>query len=329
MFPPYFYDNKTYKRNDAFTIEVSEIEKRNLYARGLNLSFEELPSYKDNLTFSYLEECLKNSINLEKFDIDTLKTLSLYDDRNKYNNAALLLSDSNSFPGLDITIYGDSINEFKNRYTLTNISLLKQYYDSLTIFKDNYIIERIEEGFRNKVELIPINAFREAIANAIIHRKYETKANTKVEFFKDKIIINSIGGLSDDMSKEAFLSGKYSSLRNPIIANVFHRLKIIEMFATGIKRINDSYSNFIEKPIYEIGDNYITFILPVINSIKLSDNEKLILKYMKKDEYYKREDLEKLTSLKKATLLRSINNLISKNIIESENKGPNKRYKRK
>lgn len=324
-FPPYEYDNKTYKRNDTSTIEVSDEEKRNLYIKGANLSFEELPSKKDDLSFSYLSNVLSSTISIKEFNLDILRTLNLYSNET-YNNAAELLSDSNSFSGLDIVVYGDNINEFKKRYTLSNISILKQYYDALTIYKDNYIIERIEEGFRKKVELIPFDAFREAIANVIIHRKYEIKANTKVEFYKDKIIINSPGGLTDDMNYEAFISGNFSSLRNPIIANVFHRLNIIEMFATGIKRINESYKHSIVKPEYKVIENCVTFILPSLNSIKLNDNEKKVYDVFKDDKKYKREELEELTDFSKATLLRVLNSLLSKNVIKKEGNSSLVRY---
>lgn len=105
---------------------------------------------------------------------------------------------------------------------------MKQYYDSLDIYKGEYIVEKIDGGFRKKVELIPFEAYREALANAIVHRTWDINANTKIEMYQDKIIISSPGGLDGDMTKEDYIKGNYSYLRNPIIANVFRRLNIIE-----------------------------------------------------------------------------------------------------
>lgn len=80
------------------------------------------------------------------FNLDTLKKLNLYDAKHGYNNAAKLLSDHNNFPGLDVAVFGMSINIFKNRVLFAGESILKQYYDVLNIFKTEYIIEKVEEG---------------------------------------------------------------------------------------------------------------------------------------------------------------------------------------
>ena len=104
---------------------------------------------------------------------------------------------------------------------------MKQYYDAIDIYKNEYIIERIEGEFRKKIELIPFEAFREAIANSLVHRVWDIKTNIKVEMFQDKVRISSPGGLMAGMSSEDYINGNNSYLRNPIIAEVFHRLNII------------------------------------------------------------------------------------------------------
>ena len=265
---PYRYNGKAYKRNDSSSIEIDEIEEKRLILSGINMSFEEL-SVKDKLEFSYLKEKLEKELELNEFNIDILKSLSLYNTKTGYNNAAKLLADKNDFPGFDIVIFGESINILKKRITLSGESILKQYYDAIEIYKNEYIVEKIENGFRKKIELIPFDAFREAIANALVHRTWDIKANSKIEMHPNKIIVSSPGGLIADMSKEDYIKGNYSYLRNPIVANVFRRLNIIEAFATGIKRINESYKDSIAKPIYDVTNSSISITLPQINKIKL------------------------------------------------------------
>lgn len=68
----------------------------------MNISFEELNANEANLKFSYLCQKLKEIIDLENFNLDTLKSLNLYNSKFGYNNAAKLLSDENDFPGVDI-----------------------------------------------------------------------------------------------------------------------------------------------------------------------------------------------------------------------------------
>ena len=294
----------------------------------MNISFEELPSKNQECTFDILSKNLKEAIGLKNFNEDILKSLNLYGKKG-YNNAASLLSDRNGFPGLDIVIFGSDINQIKKRITLSNVSLLKQYYEALKIFEEEYIIEKIDGGFRKKYELIPYVAYREAIANAIIHRTYDIQSNTKVEMYFDKIVVSSPGGLMPEMDFNAFINGRYSYLRNPIIANIFHRLDIVEIFATGIKRINESYDDFEIKPIFDVTESYISMTLPIKKEIDLSNNEKIVFENMNSNKEYQRVELENLTGLKKDTLIRILNSLINKGLITKKGNGTNISYCKK
>ena len=73
--------------------------------------------------------------------------------------------------------------------------------------------------------------------------------------------------------------------RNRIICNVFLRLKMIERFGTGIRRIGETYRDYVMKPQYIVTDNMIKVILPVLTKSEevLGDTEKLILKILKEN----------------------------------------------
>ena len=103
----------------------------------------------------------------------------------------------------------------------------------LQMFRRYYQYEKIEGTERNVVDKIPEKAFREAIANALVHRMWDVKASIKVSMYSDRIEINSPGGLPEGINEEEYLNGQISILRNPIIGNVFFRLKYIEKFGTG------------------------------------------------------------------------------------------------
>ena len=97
---PYLYKSKAYKRNDTATIEVDTLEFSRLVLEGKNISFEELPCNDQELSFEILHRKLKENIQIEMFNQDTLKTLNLYDNVNGFNNAAGLLADKNHFSGI-------------------------------------------------------------------------------------------------------------------------------------------------------------------------------------------------------------------------------------
>lgn len=326
---PYLYNGKAYKRNDTSTIEIGELELKRLVLKGIGKNYEELSSTKKELSFTYLSTLLINKLNLSTFNNDTLKNLNLYSDQEGYNNAAELLADFNSFPGLDIIIYGSNSNEIKKRVTLATKSILEQFFEVMDLFKETYTLEKIENGIRKDIEKVPVNAFREAIANSLIHRTWDIKANNKIEMYTDKIVISSPGGLVEGLTEEQYRKGTFSLLRNPIIANVFYRLGIVEIFATGIKRINESYKNLLEKPYFDIANDAITIELPIVNSIQLTDNENKVFSYMENNVMYTRSVLEEKTKLEKDTLIRTLNSLMNKNLVFKTGKAKATNYYKK
>jgi len=165
---PYLYKSKAYKRNDTATIEVDTLEFSRLVLDGKNIRFEELPCKNQDLSFEVLQCKLKESIQIETFNQDTLRILNLYDNVNGFNNAAGLLADKNHFSGIDIVKFGENISIIQKRTTVENISILYAYEKALAVFRDYYQYEVIQGADRKKMEKIPEAAFREAIANALI-----------------------------------------------------------------------------------------------------------------------------------------------------------------
>ena len=241
MFKPYLYKGKAYRRSDTSTVEVDQIELKRLILLGENLYFEELPIDDEDLSFNYLFKELEEKLSIKDYTKDVLKTLGLINNDNKYNNAAALLSDKNKFPGIDIIKFGATINDILYRNTISNVSILEQLNDAEKVFRNYYVVEEIKGMKREKKFLIPLEAFRETVANALVHRTWDVVSNIRIAMYDDRIEIYSPGGLPAGLSKEEYLNGFISTLRNPIIANVFFRLGIIEKFGTGILRIKESY----------------------------------------------------------------------------------------
>ena len=277
---PYFYNSKAYKRNDTSTIEVDSFELTRLVLEGKRINYEDLPTSNNDLKFNYLEAKLKEAIDIDTFNNDTLKTLNLFN-KNHFNKAAELLSDNNSFPGIDIAIFGKNINIIKKRMSLENMSILQMYDQAIQVYSDYYQYEEIEGSYRKKISLIPEEAFRESIANALIHRAWDLESRIRISMFEDRIEVISPGGLINGITKEEYLSGMISSLRNPIISNVFFRLGIVEIFGTGILRIIHSYENNIKKHIFNTSTNTIQIILPVSSNSILKKDDEIIYNLIK------------------------------------------------
>lgn len=326
-FKPYLYKGKAYKRSDTSTVEVDQVELRRLTLLGENLYFDELSTDIDNLSFNCLFSALKKVLNVEGADIDILKTLGLYNNQNKYNNAALLLSDKNNFSGIDIVRVGSTISEILFRETISNVSIIEQLDKAEAIFDNFYRTEEIVGMQRRENYLVPKEAFRETIANALIHRTWDTNSHIRILMQPDKIEVFSPGGLPIGLTKDEYLNGYVSNLRNPIIANVFFRLNVVEMFGTGIRRIKQSYVSIKHKPVFEVTENSIVTILPSKNmKDDLSLNEKRIVDLLSSGIHLASSEIADKTGFSKNKVVRLVNALVEKRYIKKEGTGRGTKY---
>lgn len=152
-------------------------------------AFDSLVSGTQDLEFSFLEKKLQETIGIGSLTDDVLRTLGLSTKEGHYNNAAALMADQNSFFGVDIARFGDSIDYILDRKTLSRISVLSQYDQSVEMYRQYYQYEVIDGVRRRTVETIPETAFREAMANAIAGRKWNVNAHIRVAMFADRIEI--------------------------------------------------------------------------------------------------------------------------------------------
>ena len=280
---PYTYKSKAYRRNDTATIEADELELSRLILQGRNIYYEELPADTQELSFLELERRAKQEIGIKSLNKDILKTLNLYHDGEGYNHAAELLADQNHFSGIDVARFGEDISIILKRAVLEKESILSELEKAVEIYRDYYQYEEIRGMDRVKVEKIPEEAFRETIANALIHRTWDVNAQIRVLMFEDRIEVSSPGGLPAGLSEEEYLKGNISMLRNPILGNVFYRLHIVEILGTGIIRIKEAYKDSQKKPVFEVFENSIKVTLPVISSINLNADEAVVYDVLRKN----------------------------------------------
>ena len=327
---PYYYNGKVYKRGDTSSVEVDRFELRRLALEGVNMHYEDKKASSQELNFNILEKWLKKETGIEKLNLDILKTLNLYHKDGYYNTAGELLADENNtnFSGVDIVKFGKDINMILYRQTISNVSLLTQFDRAVDIFEQYYTFEEIDGFNRIKREFIPREAFRESLANAIVHRIWDVNSYIQIAMYEDKIEITSPGGLPAGISKNEYLYGNISVLRNPILAGVFNRLNIIEKFGTGIARINKEYTRSVTKPDFEVSENRIRILLPVVqnDTLDLSEDEKSIYELLKADIELSRKEIDLRTGFNKSKTIRSLNSLLDKNIISKKGSGASLTY---
>ena len=101
-------------------------------------------------------------------------------------------------------------------------------------------LQGVIEGMkRRNVYEVPQEAWREAIANAIIHRDYRFGGTSiQVRVFPDRVEVISPGRLPKGVTPKNI--GDMSSRRNEVIADMFACLDVIEKAGTGIIRIREA-----------------------------------------------------------------------------------------
>ena len=323
---PYFYHGKAYRRSDTASAAVDTAELKRLVLRGTNRDFEDLPAANQELTFSTFEKELRNTLHIDGLDRNIQKTLGLYVENTGYTIAAELLADKNNYRGIDIIRFGESEDQIMDRETFENQSLIAEYNSSIQVYKKYYQYDEIKEAKRNTVEMVPETAFREALANAVLHRMWDINAAVQVAMYKDKIKITSPGGLPEDISEEEYLHSQVSVLRNPNLAEAFLKLNYIEKFGTGIRRIMNAYKKERQKPEFSFTEHTICVTLPVRIKMQAENYAEIVLNALAGSAEMTRKELEELTGIKKSTLIRVLNKLLSDGLVWKKGSAKNTRY---
>ena len=112
-------------------------------------------------------------------------------------------------------------------------------------------------------------AVHESLVNAFIHRDYlVTGSEVHVDIFDDRLEITSPGGMPGERSLEDFDVRSIPSIRrNPLLADMCERLKLMERRGSGVKKIFEDYTKIFKNPgarmpVLESFSTYFRVILP-------------------------------------------------------------------
>jgi len=121
--------------------------------------------------------------------------------------------------------------------------------------------------FREDRLPVPPEALRETLLNAVMHRDYSDPGSyVAVAVFDDRIEVRSVGALPRGVSAESLSGSHRSVLRNPLIAETFHRTGAVEIWGRGTNRVVEECSKHgVAPPKFEeqAGAVYVTFRAPI------------------------------------------------------------------
>lgn len=237
---PYYLGSKglkpsgVYVRNGTSTDPATDTAIRKMIKETDGDCFEDMRSLEQNLTFKAATAQFSKS-NVP-FDEAKMQTLGLVSHDGIYSNAAMLLSDQCSSTIKAATFSGTDKSDFQDRREFGG-SLFRQMEEMYSYLDLRNRTRATFEGlYRNDVRDYPEEALREALLNSLVHRDYSFSASTLISVYDDRIEFVSVGGLLGGISLDDILLG-LSVCRNPKLAAVFYRLKLIEAYGTGMPKI--------------------------------------------------------------------------------------------
>ena len=221
------------------------------------------------------------------------------------------------------------MNDILDRRRMEGVSVLAQYDGAHEMFDRYYCLERITSRARERVERVPGEAFREAMANALVHRAWDVDAPIVVGMHPDRIEVTSPGGLPIGLTESDYLNGSVSLLRNPVLANVFFRLRYIEQFGTGVARMLAAYEGTARSPSFEIREGSIRVSLPVVDSIVPMDtDEERVYSLIGAGTALSRPQISELAGFGKDKTIRILGELEAKGLVRKMGSARATRYSR-
>ena len=99
--------------------------------------------------------------------------------------------------------------------------------------------------YREDIPLVPENALREALVNAVIHRDYAiTGSQILLEVFYDRIVVTSPGTLPNHMTVEQARRGGAPRSRNEMMANAMVVRRLMERRGRGWLTMRQAMTRF-------------------------------------------------------------------------------------
>ena len=305
--------NGVYVRQGASSVQASPEQIRRMIKDSDGDIFEEMRTVVLELSF----EEAKHTFTRYKVDFSKEKYIALglrNIDDDQYTNLAMLLSDQCQHT-TKIAVFGDEANiTFKDAKEFFG-SIFKQLDGSYAYLT---LCNRTAATFKGleRVEIsdYPEAALREALLNALVHRDYSYSGSIIINVNDFCIEFISISGLLPGLSTDDIRNG-ISQPRNRKLAEIFHRLKLIESYDTGIRKIYALYKNCAVQPRIEVTTNTFKLILPNMNAhsaiaehvseasektpVIITPQMKMVIDYLNEYGEMTEEDLQELLNIKK------------------------------
>lgn len=367
---PYYYDADgsliAFHRVGNESVPVSPAKLKELVLKGTVASYDSLKSkYNfDDMAFTKLKSTYKQRTG-NQFEDSDYESFGIVDEDGNLTNAGALLADES--PIKHSRLFCTRWNGLDKAPGIVDAVDDKEYSGGLiNLLQDgtDFVTNNSKKAWRKtadgRIEMpdYPERAVMEGVVNALIHRNYlEVGSEVHIDMFDDRVEIYSPGGMYDGTKvQERDLMRVPSRRRNPVIADIFNRLKYMDRRGSGFKKILGDYrkqSQYTEnmEPEFNSDNDSFLLVLKNLNYVKKatiksddkkatikSDDKKVtvktqesmnkVLEYMIYDKEYALSEFCEVLGLKETRTKEILKYLIDEDKVEALGGNRNRKYRR-
>ena len=252
---PYYYigdgQMQAFVRVGNESVVASMSKHKELVLKGTNMSYDSLVSnwkYED-MAFTVLRAAYFKRTN-RSFEESDYESFGIINEKGQLTNAGALLADYS--PVRHSRLFCTRWNGKDKANGVMDALDDEEYSGSLVTLLQaglDFVRRNSKKAWRkthdNRLEYpeYPERAVEEGLVNALIHRNYlELGSEVHIDMYDDRLEIVSPGGLVDGASiKDMDVLNMASRRRNPVLADIFSRLKYMERRGSGFKKILSAY----------------------------------------------------------------------------------------
>lgn len=255
---PYYYigdkQRIAYVRIGNESVVADRLQLKALVLKGFGRTYDALPSpYKfSDMAFTQLRSACYKRLH-RSFDDSEFTFWGIIDENGSLTNAGALLADDSPirqsrifctrWNGLTMTSgLGEALDDAE-----LEGSVIGRLQDAVAFIRNNSHKRWWKESdHREELPDYPERAVTEVICNAIIHRDYqELGSEIHIDMYDDRMEVYSPGGMIDGrLIQQLNPLSVPSKRRNPLLADFFSRLDLMERRGSGMKKILGEYNRF-------------------------------------------------------------------------------------
>lgn len=297
---PYYYigdgQRLAFIRIGNESVVADRTQLKGLVMKGSGRTYDTLPSpfRFEDMAFTKLRSVHYKRLH-RSFEDSEFQSWGIVDEQGALSNAGALIADESPvrhsrifctrWNGLTMTNgLGEAIDDVE-----LEGCVISQLQDAVAFVRNNSHKKWWKEAdHREELPDYPERAVIEAITNAIIHRDYmELGSEVHLDMYDDRLEVYSPGGMMDgSLIQQLNPLTVPSRRRNPLLADFFSRLNLMERRGSGMRKIIEAYKRYEHLARYrapEFRSNATEFHVVLWNLNDEQGNQRAVKEFTKED----------------------------------------------